>query len=162
MIVVSDTSPIGSLFLIGQIDLLPAVFGNVIIPEQVFAELLVLETDFGHDLTSLRNAPWLKIRDAHDAQAVARLRTILDQGESEAIVLAKELNADFLLIDESEGRKIAQQEGLQIIGLLGVLMQAKRKGLIHLVKPLLDDLRLRADFRIAESLYQEVLRRVGE
>ncbi len=162
MIVVSDTSPIGSLFLIDRLELLPAIFGEVLIPEKVFQELLVLETDFERDLSLLKNAPWLIVCQVLDRQAVARFRLELDAGESEAIVLAQEIHADFLLIDESEGRLVAQREGLQVVGLLGVLMQAKRKGLIGAVKPVIEDLRLIANFRIAAPLYQSILKQMGE
>ena len=162
MIVVSDTSPIGSLILIERLELLPAIFGQVLIPEKVFTELLVLETDFGRDLAILKNAPWLVICHVLDRKAVARFRLELDAGESEAIVLAQEVHADFLLIDESEGRLIAQREGLQVVGLLGVLIQAKHKGLIPAIKPLMDELRSVAGFRIAEPLFQKILSQVGE
>ncbi|MEO6759875.1 MAG: DUF3368 domain-containing protein [Saprospiraceae bacterium] len=162
MIVVSDTSPIGSLFLIDRLELLPTIFGEVIIPEKVFQELLVLETLFGYDLSSIKLAPWVIIRQATNLEAIQRLHEELDAGESEAIVLAQEIQADFLLIDESEGRLVAQREGLQVVGLLGVLMQAKRKGLIEAIKPIMEELRSVADFRISENLYQNILRQMGE
>ena len=162
MIVVSDTSPLGSLFLIGRLSLLPALFGKVVIPGKVFDELMVLETSFGHDLSEFKSASWLEVVQVVDIKAVHHFQKILDKGESEAIVLAKELRADFLLMDETDGRRIAQQEGLRIIGLIGVLMRAKRTGIIEAVKPLLDELRLAADFRIAQSLYEQVLKEMKE
>lgn len=162
MIVVSDTSPIGNLFLVDRLELLPAIFGQVFIPEKVFQELMILETNFGHDLSSLKNAPWLVVSHVADQHAIARFRTELDAGESEAIVLAQEIHAEFLLIDESEGRLVAQREGLQVIGLLGVIMQAKHKGLISAIHPILEELRVRANFWIAEPLYQKLLRQMGE
>lgn len=156
MIVVSDTSAISNLFLVHQLHLLPAIFGQVIIPKQVFSELLILETDFGYDLSSLKSASWLEIRQVQSPKTVKRLKKVLDDGESEAIALAKEINADYLLIDEHEGRQIAIDEGLRIIGVLGVLVQAKNNGLISLVKPVMDNLRGKAKFRISESLYNQV------
>ena len=121
-----------------------------------------METDFGRDLSAVKNAPWLVVRHVEDAQAVARFRMELDAGESEAIVLAKEIRADFLLMDETEGRLVAQREGLLVIGLLGLLMQAKHKGLISSVKLVMEELRLVANFRIAEPLYQNILSQMGE
>ena len=162
MIVISDTSPISSLFLTNQVDLLPKIFGRVIIPQEVFSELLILETDFGHDLSALKTASWLEVLQVKDLRAVNRLKEMLDDGESEAIILAKELQADYLLIDEHEGRQIAASEGLQIIGVLGVLIQAKANGFIPLVKPVIDDLQNIAKFRISEKLYGLVLAQVGE
>lgn len=162
MIVVSDTSPISNLLLIDRLPLLPAVFGKVIVPAKVFEELLALEIHFGHDLQEIKTAPWLEIREVSDRAAVLHFQQFLDKGESEAIVLARDLRADFLLIDESEGRKIAQNVGLRIIGLLGVLMQAKRNGIIEAIKPVMDELRSKAGFRIAEPLYQHIIREIGE
>jgi predicted nucleic acid-binding protein len=162
MIVVSDRSPLSSLFLVQQLDLLPTIFGRVIIPKQVFSELQILETEFGHDLSELKSAPWLETRQVQDVESVKRLKKVLDDGESEAIILAKELQADYLLIDEHEGRQIASAEGLRIIGVLGILVQAKSNGLVPLVKPIMDDLQNIAKFRISENLYQHILEEVGE
>jgi predicted nucleic acid-binding protein len=86
MIVVSDTSPLSSLYLIDQLPLLPAIFGKIIVPEKVWEELLVLETDFGRDLSALKSASWLDVVPASDTAAVFRLQRFLDAGESEAIV----------------------------------------------------------------------------
>ena len=162
MIVVSDTSPISSLFLINRLALLPAIFGQVIVPEKVYSELLILETKFGYDLSALKSASWLEIREVTDVQAVNRLKEFLDDGESEAIVLAKKLNVDYLLIDEHEGRQFAVAEGLRIIGVLGLFIKAKDLGLIPFVKPLMDDLRTIAKFRISEELFRRVLEQVKE
>jgi hypothetical protein len=85
----------------------------------------------------------------------------LDRGEAEALALAAELKADLLLIDESKGRAIAARLGFVHIGLLGMLVQAKQRGLIVAVKPILDDLIARAGFWSAE-LYQRVLQAASE
>lgn len=162
MIVVSDTSPISSLFLINKLNLLPEIFGQVVVPKEVFSELIILETEFGHDLSEIKTASWLEIRQVENSGEVDRLKRVLDDGESEAIILAKELQADYLLIDEHEGREIALSEGLKIIGVLGVLIQAKSIGLIPLVKPVIEDLQEKAKFRISKKLYHHVLNEVGE
>lgn len=162
MIIVSDTSPLSGLFLIGELRLLPALFGQVVVPQQVMAELMVLETHFGHNLSEIRTAAWLKIGTVSDTATVIRLQTFLDDGESEAIVLARELDADFLLMDELEGRNAAAGFGLKTIGLLGVLVRAKNADLIHSVQVVMDDLRSKARFFISEKLYQQVLKQVGE
>jgi predicted nucleic acid-binding protein len=162
MIVVSDTSPISSLFLINQLSLLPAIFGQIIVPEMVWQELLILESRFGHDLSEMKSAPWLRILPVRNHTEVIRLQKFLDAGESQAIILAKELHADYLLIDEMEGREVAAQEGLKTIGILGVFIQAKEQGLIAEVRPLMEDLKIKARFHIHENLFKMVLLRAGE
>lgn len=162
MIIVSDTSPLSSLFLINQLDLLPAVFGKIIVPQMVMKELMVLETDFGHDLSTIHSATWLETQTATDMEAVKKYRQFLDEGESEAIVLAKELHADYLLIDDKQGRNAADHEGLTTIGVLGVFLLAKKAGKIEAVRPLMEELRAKAKFFIKEGLYQSVLKLAGE
>lgn len=161
MIVVSDTSPISNLFMVGKLDLLPAIFEKIIIPSVVMSEILALEKS-GWDLSPIKNAAWIEIRNATDQSAVTLLMKTIHRGESEAIVLASEIQADYLLMDESNGRKIAMANGLKIIGLLGILLEAKEANLIAFVKPFLDDLIHTAKFRVKESLYHEVLKKAGE
>jgi predicted nucleic acid-binding protein len=86
----------------------------------------------------------------------------LDLGEAEAIVLANELHADWILMDETRGRNIAKLHGLHIVGLLGILLLAKEKGFVSVIKPLLDDLINKAKFRVSEDLYQKIIFNAGE
>jgi predicted nucleic acid-binding protein len=116
MIVVSDTSPVNYLLAIGQIELLPRLFGQIILPAAVMAEL---QTPDAPDL----NRRWLaNLPAAFEVRAAARLDKSLDldAGEREAICLAEELHAAALLIDEKKGRAAARQRGLSVVGTLGV------------------------------------------
>jgi predicted nucleic acid-binding protein len=161
MIIISDTSPISGLFLVGKLSLLPDIFGKVIIPPAVMAELEHLERA-GHDISEIENADWLEVASPNDSQWVARLLTTLDAGESEAIVLAKELKANYLIMDDLDGRKVAASVGIPVIGLLGVLALAKRAGLIPKVKPLMEVIILKTKFRISAAVLQKALSDIGE
>ena len=88
---------------------------------------------------------------------VEALKIELDDGEAEAISLAIEQNADLLLIDERLGRNVASRFDTKCIGVLGIIVEAKSKGLIERVKPLLDDLRAKAGFWMSDSLYSKIL-----
>jgi predicted nucleic acid-binding protein len=86
----------------------------------------------------------------------------LDRGEAEAIALALELNADLLLIDERKGRVAASQLGIRVVGILGMLVEAKQRGFVSAIKPIVDDLIRQAGFWIRNDLYNRVLQSVNE
>ena len=162
MIVVSDTSPISNLLLAGYLHLLPATFGQVVIPERVMRELMVLETKFGYDLSQLKSADWLEVKTVTWTDRVQKLKQLLHEGESEAIALAHELQADFLLIDESEGRAVAEAEGIRAVGVLGLLLEAKNQHLILEVRVVMDAIIEKSKFWVSSALYQQVLQKAGE
>lgn len=161
MRVVSDTSPISNLLLIGQLDLLRLLFEVVIVPPAVDFEIRRLSI-IGEDISAYEQSSWIVVRRPSSPVLVSQLRDSLDEGESEAIVLAKELGCDFLLIDERRGTQIARSNGLATIGLLGVLFQAKSKEMIAKVKPLLDDLEQTAGFWLGQKLRTSFLKDHGE
>lgn len=161
MIVVSDTSPIINLAAIGQFDLLRQMFGILMLPQGVYVEIVVAGSG-QPGANEVQTAGWIQQQTVINTALVQQLRRDLDKGESEAIALAIEAHADRLLMDERRGRIIAQQYGLPVIGLLGILVLAKHQMYIPLVKPLLDDLQTKAGFRIKPSLYQQVLQSVAE
>lgn len=162
MIVVSDTSPITNLAAVGLLNLLHQLYQEVIIPQAVYDEMVRL----GYIVpgtVEVQTLPWIKVKTVSDIQRVAILQNKLDIGEAEAIVLALELKADLLLLDERRGRKIASSLGLnQITGLLGVLLEAKQKGLISTIKPVVDLLINENNFRISDRLYQKIIQVAGE
>lgn len=160
MIVVSDTSPILNLALIGRLDLLVSLYRQVLIPPAVARELV--RPDSSGLLIHLDSCPWLVVACARDQVRVRQLCAQLDHGEAEAIVLALESRADVLLVDERRGRRLAAAFGLRVIGLLGMLAEAKRMGLVERVKPVLDDLITRAGFWIGAELHAKVLAELGE
>ena len=130
MIVVADTSPINYLLLIQEIDILPKMYGEVVIPRAVQEELLRLAAP-----ESVRawvsNAPaWLEILTPTGALDSSLAK--LDPGERDAILLAIELRADQLIVDDREGRKHAEERRIPVIGTLGVLKEAATLGLLDL------------------------------
>ena len=161
MIIVSDTSPISNLLRIGQLPLLQALYGSVVIPESVYAEIRALES-FGIDTSLLVDTEWIAILPVGDQALVERLKDELDPGEAEAIALAIELKADRLLMDERLGRQVAQRFSLRVTGLLGVLVAAKQDKLIAELKPVLDDLMAQAQFWVHPELYRQILQDVNE
>ncbi len=130
MLVVSDTTPIISLMKMNQMQLLHRLFGVVHIPFTVFKEL----TDnpkYQEEIIVLQASDYIQIDNVDDVEKVQSIRqTGLDAGESEAIVLAKQLSADVLLMDEAKGRMVAAEHGLQIMGTIGILLQSFKNGLL--------------------------------
>lgn len=161
MIIVSNTSPIFYLSAIKKLDLLCQLYDEIIIPTAVFNEI----TNAGNTDVSAEIVPalsWVKVQSATDQLFINQLSAELDLGEAEAIALAIELSADRLLMDERLGRAAAVSVGLQVTGVLGVLVAAKRNNLIQAIKPLLDTLIEQVGFWIDGQLYAEVLQTVGE
>ncbi len=158
MIVISDTSVITNLIQLDELKLLHQLFGDIIIPSSVFEELEKLPEQAEY----VRQVEWVEIQKVSDQELFEKLLETLDPGESESIVLALELKADLLLIDEKKGRKVATEYGINITGLLGILIEAKESGFIKKVKPILDQLIYEVGFRISPKLYQEILEIVNE
>ena len=90
-----------------------------------------------------------------------RLRSRVGLGEAEAIVLAQQIRADAVVLDDATARHIAEQEGCRVVGLLGLLINGKRRGLLSTVKPLLDAMR-ETGFFVGDDLYTAILRQAGE
>jgi uncharacterized protein len=161
MIIVSNTSPISNLIIIGEISLLQKIYPKILIPPAVYSELTRLPS-LQPTMFSLLGAGWLEIQASTNLKLLDTLNQTLDSGEAEAIALAVELSADRLLIDERLGRSIAASYGLKLRGLLGILINAKQQGLIPVLKPILDRLISQAGFRVSQALYDQTLQEVGE
>ena len=161
MTIVSNTSPISNLAKVGQINLLQQLYETVLIPTAVYEELL--DERAGEDvITAVQSAIWLKIQVVENQELVSELRNLINLGEAEAIALAIEVNAARLLIDERLGRKAAVNRKLRITGVFGILLTAKQQGLIAAIKPVMDDLVTKANFRVSSQLYAEVLMAANE
>lgn len=163
MVVVSNTSPISALASIGRLSLLKAQFSKILIPTAVFDEL-----NNHHDpiaLTSIEAAlqdGWIEVVSPSSSQFLNDLRLSLHLGEAQVIALAAGIKADLVLMDEQEGREIAEHAGLSVLGVLGILVRAKTSGEISAIKPEILVLRAKARFFIASSLEAKILSSVGE
>lgn len=153
MIVVSNTTPIISLASIGKIDILKRFFDTVYISQAVYDELKSKDS-FGFDEI---DDSFFQVVCVKDTIATDILLNDLDLGEAQTIVLAKELNANMVLIDENIGYKIAKSQNLNVKRTLSLLIAAKNKKYITTIKPLLDDMITNKRW-ISKSVYFEVLK----
>jgi hypothetical protein len=158
MLVVSNTSPILNLAIVGQLDRLRQQFGQIQIPSVVLDELKIVEERPGSQpIQAAITAGWIQVQPVSNHSLVQLLRQTLDGGEAEAISLALELQSDWILLDERDGRKVAKSLGLQVTGVLGVLLRAKESGDLPSLQPVIADLTENAGFRIAPELLARVL-----
>ncbi|MBC7365522.1 MAG: DUF3368 domain-containing protein [Undibacterium sp.] len=158
MVVVGDSSVLIALKRIGHQPLLHTLYGQVHVPDAVWREVFASATP-AHSVPTV--PPWIVRHQVRDPSVGESLRDQLDRGEIEAILLARELAADLLLIDERLGRQAARRFGVPVRGLLGVLADARRRGHVPALAPLLRRLRENG-FWIADDLIEETLRAVGE
>lgn len=155
MIVIADTTPLNYLVLIDQTNLLPHLYGQVLIPEAVYKELQAERTPAVVRDWAAHHPTWLEIRKA--PHALGGEFDPLDAGEREAIALALELHADLLILDDRDARNEASRRNLKFIGTLRVLEDAAQLGLIDLPQSLR---RLQqTTFRASASLLDAILRR---
>jgi predicted nucleic acid-binding protein len=162
MLAVSNTSPISNLAWIDRLELLQTQFSQLRIPPAVASELKNHPDQTASAAIENALGKWISIASPQDTPLQKMLRRQVDPGEAEAIALAADLGAVVIVIDEQEGRLLARQAGLSVIGTLGILLRAKRTGHLHLVKPEIQALRNRARFFLSGSLEAQVLAAAGE
>jgi uncharacterized protein len=148
VIVVSDTSAITALIQVGRIELLARLYEQVRIPDAVAIELRR-----AHPVLP----DFIEVVSVTDQELVKRFAAKLDAGESEALALMLEQRGDLLLMDERKGRRLARLEGIRVIGLLGVLIAARRAGLLDSLPAVLEELATIAGFRIGKELMSRLL-----
>ena len=151
--VVSNSTPIIALIRIGELNLLEKIFKKIVIPKSVNEEITVKDK-IGY--SELENKKWIQVLDVKDILAVDLLRENLDKGESEAIILAKEIDAEILLIDEKAARKHLKMLNINFIETLGILKLLKERNFINETKSYVDRL-IKSGFRISKKLYNLVI-----
>ena len=156
--IVSNTTPLISLLKLSRIELLKKLYDEIYIPRAVFHEIELGKTKkYYKDLSKVN---WIKIKEIQDKTAVKYFLD-LDAGEAEVIVLASEIKADLVILDEKLGRFYAKHAELKVTGTVGVLLKAKELGFIKEIKPLLIEL-TQKDVWIGERLMNEILVQAGE
>lgn len=157
--VVSNTSPLQYLHQLGLLELLHSMSGQVFVPQAVVAELRV-GRDSGIDVPDPTRIEWIQVKDPAAGPAL-RLVVDMGAGESAVLALALETHDAIVVLDDALARATAEHLGLPVIGTLGILVQAKMKGLVPAVRPLLD--RLEAlRFRVSAKTRESILKRAGE
>lgn len=161
MIVVSNTTPLIGLASIDRFDLLRQLFGEIQIAQAVYGEAVTAGREVGGAKEEVSTATWIRTTVVQDRLAVEVLLDELDLGEAETIVLAREVNADLVLMDEKKRRRKVSKLGLQKIGTLGILLKAKQVGLLTQIRPDIERLR-QEGFSISDTVVDIVLLDAGE
>ena len=156
-LVIADTGPINYLILIGDIEILPALFEKVILPLAVKDELANQDTPLIVRNWIAAAPPWIELRHTSLVLTDAAIAD-LGAGETEAIALATELNADLLLMDDRRGVAVAVQKGLVVTGTMGLLARAASKGIIDLAEAF--DRLKRTNFRYRQETMDNLLTEV--
>jgi len=150
---VINATPLISLAIIDKLSLLDELFDEIYIPKTVFKEATIKWKRKADVIEGWGNHRTL---GTTDVRAKASLELILDEGEAEVIVLAQEIKADLVIIDEDKARKIAKLNNLKCTGTIGVLLDAKREGKIFQLKPFLDRL-IAEEIYISDYLYNNAM-----
>jgi predicted nucleic acid-binding protein len=161
---VCNASPIIGLSIIGKIDLLWKVFDEVFIPEEVYNEVVSNNKykNYGeHEIKEALNNGNIKLYKVQNTAFVEQMYGRLHKGELEVMVAAKELKIKRVIIDDKPARNFSETMLLKSIGLIGILIVAKKLGMISEVKKYLDVL-IQEEYRISKKLYLEGLKSAGE
>ena len=160
--VVADTGPLIALARVERLELLRRLFERVVVPPAVHAELVLdSERPGARVLSSAFDGGWIAATVVTDSALGRELAQLLGPGEAEAIALAEQEDARFLLVDDARGRRIARSRAVSVVGLAGVLLYGKSRGEPAAVGPILGDLS-NAGYRLSTRLIDGVLTRAGE
>jgi predicted nucleic acid-binding protein len=159
MAAVADTSPLILLAKVNQLTLLPELYREVFVPPAVAMELRAKRDATSPELDRFISSA--RVQAPGNAAQVRILSVYLGMGEAETIALASEIPDAILVMDDAEGRRVAQRLGLPLTGLLGVLIEAKARRIVPAVNPLLDQLVV-AGLWLSEAMRRRVLDAVGE
>ena len=160
-VVIADAGPLIHLSLIGRIDLLPTLYGRITIPDLVYQEVVTAGEGLAGS-QEVQEANWIEVVEHDPAAALFRLlRAQLDPGEAAAIWLAAGWKAELILSDDRQARFAAERLGFRVQGTLGILAEAKRRGHLPSLAPLLYELREKGVW-LSNELIEKILRDSGE
>lgn len=154
--VVANTTPLIALTNTGHLNLLRELYGEILIPQAVMDEIKSEPAK-----SAVEQSDWIKVCSIADDSPKKLFRARLHAGEVEVMILAGEINADLLIIDDNAAKKTAKYLGMNVTGTLGVLLRAKREGRLTAVKPVLVALRADGMF-ISDEIVSYVLKEAGE
>ena len=154
--IVSNASPLIVLLKINKLSILRELFEKIVVPKAVYEEITTKE----HERLILGRLEWIEARSVRNTEMTAFLEKLINRGEAEAIVLAKELNVT-LLIDDAKARKYAKLLNIEVIGTLGLLKIAKKSGLVQSVRKVIEDM-LAEGYYIEDRLVRKILKDIGE
>jgi len=157
---VVDSSVLIALARIGQLDLLHQLADTIHVPDGVYEEV-ANQGPVRPGTSELDQLHWILRRRVSDQPSVNALLSRFGRGEAEAIVLAAEVQADFVILDDATARSVAEQKGQAVVGTLGLLVHAKERGLIERVAPIMNEL-MESGFYVDNRLYRTILKQAGE
>jgi predicted nucleic acid-binding protein len=155
MIVVSDTSPLCYLILLGHSEILAKLYGSIHVAKKVMEELDHAQAPLAIRDWAKNPPPWVRIHP--NPEEFGQSLTALDPGERSALLLYEQLHADVVLLDEAAARVLAIQRGLKVSGTLGVLCHAAQTGLLQLPAAL--DMLRKTNFRASPELWKALYMR---
>ncbi len=161
--VVSNTTPLSTLARVDALGWIPRRWGQVVVPQAVWRELGFLRDGAAQQrLNAAERDGWVRVSAVADAKAAERFLAVLDEGEAETLVLAAELGASLVWMDEAAGRKMAIGEGFKVTGTAGMVVWAKQQGLIPSVLPWLELLRNDGGLYLSDAFIRQVAEESGE
>jgi len=158
MKVVSNSTCIIALLRVGRLAILKDLFERILIPEEVYREIYV---DGKEGFIEFEGADFFEVKKIKNKRFFNLLRELIDDGEAASIILALEENANLIILDDKDARKIAEKLGLKVIGTAGILLLAKRKGVVKEIKPILEEMRV-SGFYLSDSIVKIVLKEADE
>ncbi len=161
--VVSNTTPLSTLSRVDCLGWISQRWGHVVIPTAVWTELGFLRDAAALDrLRQAKQSGWIRVAAVSATHRVREYLSRLDEGESETLVLAKELEASLVWMDEAAGRSIALDEGLRVTGTAGMVKWAWQQGLIPELRPMLERLRSEGGLYLSDAFIDQVVSDCGE